>query len=69
MDILKVVVELISSVGFPIVACGFMYKLNIDQQKEHLEEVALLREVIEHNTKSLTELKQELIFHWQDRNS
>lgn len=59
MDV-STITQIISSIGFPIVACGFMYKLNIDQQREHLEEVAALREVIEANTQMLHEIKETI---------
>lgn len=52
MDI-NVITSLISSVGFPIIACVFMYKQNTSTLEE-------IRKTIENNTKSINELKEEL---------
>lgn len=63
MDI-DLIVSLIANVGFPIVACGFMYKMNNDLQKEHKQETEGLRKVIENNTSILNQLKTEIEVRW-----
>lgn len=52
MDI-NTITSLISSVGFPIVACVFMYKQNTTTLAE-------IRKTIENNTNSINELKEEI---------
>lgn len=48
---------LISSVGFPIVACIFMWKAMQDGTKAHKEEMDAMRESLNQNTVVLAELK------------
>lgn len=53
----QAVTSLISSVGFPIVACIFMWKAMQDGTKAHKEEMDAMRESLNQNTLVLTELK------------
>lgn len=54
------ITTLISSVGFPIVACAAMFWNNYDQSKRHREEVKNLTDVLERNTEALLELKNKI---------
>ena len=54
-------VEMINSVGFPIVAtCGMAYLL-LNEQKAHKEEMKEIQKTVENNTLIITELKQLLV--------
>ena len=50
--------QLISAVGFPIIACIIMWKTLQDSTEAHKEEIDALRESLNKNTMILTELKQ-----------
>ena len=52
--------QLISSVGFPIVACMIMWKSLQDSMAAHKEEMDGLKESLNQNTLVLSELKQML---------
>lgn len=63
----EIIVEIVKSVGFPIVMCGimgyfvyFMYNKNREDMEEirkaHAEETGQLRTAIENNTIALTKL-------------
>ena len=52
--------QLISSVGFPIVACMIMWKSLQDSTAAHKEEMNGLKESLNQNTLVLSELKQML---------
>lgn len=49
--------QLISSVGFPIVACMIMWKTLQDSTAAHKEEMDAMKESLNHNTVVLAELK------------
>lgn len=49
-------VQLIGTLGFPIVACGAMYVQLIKQAERHKEEMDKIREALENNTKAIMEL-------------
>lgn len=55
------IVEMINSVGFPIVATCIMAYILLNEQKSHKEEMKELQKAIESNTLIMTELKQLLI--------
>lgn len=58
------IVQIVSSIGFPIVACvgmGWFIKYIMDR---HLEETNGLRQVIQENTKILESLKQLIADHF-----
>jgi len=59
MDITDIT-SLISSVGFPIVACIIMWKTMQETTAAHKAEVDGLRDALERNTTILTELKTML---------
>lgn len=52
--------QLISSVGFPIVACMIMWKSLQDSTAAHKEEMDSMKESLNQNTLVLSELKQML---------
>lgn len=49
--------QLISSIGFPIVACMIMWKTLQDSTAAHKEEMDAMKESLNHNTVVLAELK------------
>lgn len=49
--------QLISSIGFPIVACMIMWKTLQDSTAAHKEEMDAMKESLNHNTLVLAELK------------
>ncbi len=50
--------QLISSIGFPIVACMIMWKSLQDSTAAHKEEMDGMKESLNQNTLVLSELKQ-----------
>ena len=56
---MEAIVELIQTVGFPIVGCiALFWKMN-DQDKQHKEEMAKMSEVVNQNTLAI----QRLVAH------
>jgi hypothetical protein len=56
MDV-NAIITAISTVGFPICACGALFWMINKQDESHKQEVSSLRAVLEANTQALTELK------------
>lgn len=56
MDV-NVIMQAISTVGFPICACGALFWMINKQDESHKHEIDSLRSVLEANTQALTELK------------
>lgn len=56
MDV-QAVTSLISTVGFPIVACIYMAYLVKDMNEKHASETDTLKESINANTQAISELK------------
>lgn len=56
MDV-QAVTSLISTVGFPIVACIYMAYLVKDMNEKHSSETDTLKESINANTQAISELK------------
>lgn len=54
---MNLILQAISTVGFPICACGALFWLVNKLESEHKQEVNSLREIIERNTEALIELK------------
>ena len=50
------IVQIISTVGFPIVMCLILIKYMTEQNSKHENEVSHLTDTIDANTKVLTEL-------------
>ena len=59
MDI-SAIASIISSVGFPIAACCYMFYLNQKQTEQHKEEIDKLRESLDNNTKVMTRICEKL---------
>ena len=53
--------QAISMVGFPIVAYGGMFWYIVRLNDNHREEISILREALDQNTKALIELKGAII--------
>ncbi len=58
MDDVNVIIQAISTVGFPIVMCGIMFWFLWKEQENHKGEMLSLKEVISENNKVLEGLKQ-----------
>lgn len=58
---MEAIVQMISSVGFPIVACLILGYLLYEEKKDHKQEILTLTEAINSNTLVMTELKLLLI--------
>lgn len=54
------IMNMISSVGFPIVACIFLYKQNCNQSTSHKEELKTMGDIIQNNTLSITKLYEKM---------
>lgn len=50
------IIQIISSLGFPIVMCGALFWYMVKQRDAHKEETDHLKDTINENTKVLTEL-------------
>lgn len=48
--------QLISSLGFPIVCCFFLFKQNIDIMTKHDSEMSKITEALNNNTLAITRL-------------
>ena len=66
MDV-NVVLQAISTVGFPICACGALFWMINKQDESHKEEINSLRAVLEANTQALTELKDMIKYTKGDK--
>lgn len=51
------IIQIISSLGFPIVMCGALFWYMVKQRQAHQEEMEHLRDTIAENTKVLAELR------------
>ena len=58
MEDVNVIIQAISTVGFPIVMCGIMFWFLWKEQENHKGEMLSLKEVISENNKVLEGLKQ-----------
>lgn len=59
------VVQIISTLGFPIAACIGMGWYVYQQGKSHKEEINALREAVDNNTKVTTELNTMMGMIWE----
>lgn len=48
--------QLISSLGFPIICCYFLFKQNVDIMAKHEEEMRKITEALNNNTLAITRL-------------
>lgn len=51
------IIQIISSLGFPIVMCGALFWYMVKQRQAHQEEMEHLKDTIAENTKVLVELR------------
>lgn len=58
MDDINVIIQAVSTVGFPIVMCGIMFWFLWKEQENHKAEMLSLKEVIAENNAVLVGLKQ-----------
>ena len=54
------VIQLVSTLGFPIVACGALFWLNMRIQDQHKEETNKITQALNNNTNVMGELKTTL---------
>ena len=54
------IIQMVSSLGFPIVACGALFWLNMRIQDQHKEETDKITQALNSNTKVMRELKTTL---------
>ena len=66
MDV-NVIMQAISTVGFPICACGALFWMVNKQDTQHKEEISALRSVLEANTQALTELRDMIKYMKGDK--
>lgn len=66
MDV-NLILQAISTVGFPICACGALFWMINKQDESHKEEINSLRAVLEANTQALTELKDMIKYTKGDK--
>ena len=66
MDV-NVILQAISTVGFPICACGALFWMVNKQDAQHKEEINALRSVLEANTQALTELRDMIKYMKGDK--
>lgn len=59
MDI-TTLTQLVGSLGFPIVACFYMAKMQEKQNEQHSKEVSELRKSVDNNTKAMIKLCTKL---------
>lgn len=60
MEILNVITNLISNVGFPIAMCLVMFFFLRKQQDAHKEEMEHLKQSLDNNTEAIRELKYRI---------
>ena len=58
MEDINIIIQAVSTVGFPIVMCGIMFWFLNKEQENHKNEMLSLKEVISENNKVLEGLKQ-----------
>ena len=54
------IIQIVSSLGFPIVACGALFWLNMRIQDQHKEETDKITQALNNNTNVMGELKTTL---------
>lgn len=57
MDVVNVVTSIISSLGFPIAVCCWLFYDKVQERKARSEEMEAMRNAIESNTTIMAELK------------
>lgn len=56
----QTITSLIGSVGFPIIACVYMFRNMVEQQKNHKIEIDNMTQAINNNTVMLSKLCERL---------
>lgn len=56
MDTVQVIVQVVQSVGFPIVCCGALFWYMIKQRDAHKDEMDKMTTAINNNTQVLTQI-------------
>lgn len=54
------IIQMVSSLGFPIVACGALFWLNMRIQDQHKEETYKITQALNNNTNVMSDLKTTL---------
>lgn len=54
------IIQLVGSLGFPIVACGALFWRMIKSDEQHKEEMAKMSEALNNNTSALVKLTEKL---------
>lgn len=52
--------QLINGVGFPIVACGALFWLNVNVMRQQRQTLAAIEDALSSNTKAITELAAKI---------
>jgi len=59
MDV-NVLIQLIGSLGFPIVACGALFWRMLKSDEQHVEEMTKMSEALNNNTSAILKLTERL---------
>lgn len=59
MDV-NLLIQLVGSLGFPIVACGALFWRMIKSDEQHKEEMNKMSEALNNNTSALVKLTEKL---------
>lgn len=64
MPDISIITQLIGSLGFPIVCCGFLFWDRVQSSKKHAEErqniISIMSTALDSNTKAINALTYEL---------
>lgn len=59
MDV-NLLIQLVGSLGFPIVACGALFWRMVKSDEQHKEEMSKISEALNNNTNALVKLTERL---------
>ena len=59
MDV-NALIQLVGSLGFPIVACGALFWRMVKSDEQHKEELSKMSEALNNNTTALVKLTEKL---------
>lgn len=59
MDV-NVLIQLVGSLGFPIVACGALFWRMVKSDEQHKEEMNKMSEALNNNTNAIVKLTEKL---------
>lgn len=54
------IIQLVGSLGFPIVACGALFWRMVKSDEQHKEEMTKMSEALNNNTSALVKLTEKL---------